>query len=75
MSNAHAAGPAQSCLETDPEFANGRGKLQAWSDLSEPTQLSALRSYFCRLVMDPNFVGLCKAVDLFWEKELLESRR
>jgi hypothetical protein len=26
------------------------------------------------LLFDPNFVSLCKTLDLFWEKELLDLR-
>lgn len=68
---AHEISSAESRLDADPHFANGLEKLASWSDLPDSTRLPALRSYFCRLVMDPNFVGLCKALDLFWEKELL----
>ncbi|KIX03728.1 uncharacterized protein Z518_07281 [Rhinocladiella mackenziei CBS 650.93] len=64
----------QSYLESDPQFANSRERLQSWSDMPAQTRNPALRSYFCCLLMDPNFISLCKAVDGFWERVLLEPR-
>lgn len=65
---------AHCILASDPQFANAHERLHAWSSLPEPTRNTAVNSYFCRLIMDPNFGKLCKTVDLFWEGVLLERR-
>ncbi|EXJ91297.1 hypothetical protein A1O1_04407 [Capronia coronata CBS 617.96] len=65
---------AQACLEADTEFAQGEQRLQAWTALPSATRVPALRSYFCRLIMDPGFPVLCKTLSSFWEREILERR-
>ncbi|KAL2438055.1 hypothetical protein ABEF95_006707 [Exophiala dermatitidis] len=59
-------------LESDPD--PGNEKLQAWSALPPATGIPLLRSYFCKLIMDPNFSALCKTLGSFWEREILERR-
>ncbi|KAL2428537.1 hypothetical protein ABEF91_008803 [Exophiala dermatitidis] len=59
-------------LETDPD--PGNEKLQAWSAMPPATGIPLLRSYFCKLIMDPNFSALCKTLGSFWEREILERR-
>jgi hypothetical protein len=61
-------------FEADPQLTQDMQKLQAWSDLPSATRVPGLRSYFCHLIMDPNFTGLCKTVGSFWEKEILQRR-
>lgn len=67
-------GNVQDCLEADPRFAQGSQKLHAWSNLPSAKRVPALRSYFCQLIMDPGFPALCKTLNSFWEKEILERR-
>ncbi|EXJ76380.1 uncharacterized protein A1O5_00888 [Cladophialophora psammophila CBS 110553] len=69
-------GLAQKCLSADPAFdlCSARSRLEAWLNLPEPTQATALRTYFCELIMTDGFSQLCKSVDLFWEGAILEGR-
>ena len=61
-------------LEADHWFANSTMSLQSWTDLPADVRHSALRSQMCRLIMDPNFVNLCKTMESMWERMLLEPR-
>ncbi|KIW99174.1 uncharacterized protein Z519_00837 [Cladophialophora bantiana CBS 173.52] len=69
-------GLAQKCLSADPAFdlCSARSRLEAWLSLPEPTQATALRTYFCELIMTDGFSQLCRSVDLFWEGAILEGR-
>ncbi|KIW80176.1 hypothetical protein Z517_06791 [Fonsecaea pedrosoi CBS 271.37] len=60
-------GLAQECLSADPAFdlSSAQSRLETWSRLPEPTQATALRSYFCDLIMTDGFAQLCKTVDVF----------
>ncbi|KIW29558.1 hypothetical protein, variant 2 [Cladophialophora immunda] len=67
---------AQQCLSADPAFdlSSAQSRLEAWIKLPEPTQATALRTYFCDLIMTEGFSQLCKSVELFWEGAILEGR-
>jgi len=61
-------------LDGDPNFANAMDKLHAWSEQPPSVRLQTLKSYFCRLIMQPDFLNLCKDIDGMWEGEILNAR-
>ena len=67
---------AQQCMTMDENFdlSNSKFRLEAWTKLPAPTQLTALNNYLCGLIMDDNFVELVKDMSLFWEGAILEGR-
>jgi hypothetical protein len=67
---------AQQCLVHDENFdlLNADSRLEAWNNLAAPTRLTALRSYFCELILKENFVDLVKNISSLWEGAILEGR-
>nr|KAK5442961.1 hypothetical protein LTR18_005638 [Exophiala xenobiotica] len=58
-----------------PDLAsNDLDKLQAWSRQPPAVRLPTLKSYFCRLIMQPEFLNLCKDLEGMWEGEILNAR-
>lgn len=70
----HLLSIAESFLEVNSQFTDANNRLEAWSALPKPLQTTSLRSYFCHLIVDENFVNLCKTLDLFWEGVILNRR-
>lgn len=67
---------AQQCMSLDENFdlANADSRLEAWANLPDHTKMTAMRSYFCELLMQDSFVELVKCVSGLWEGAILEGR-
>ncbi|KAK4948679.1 hypothetical protein LTR10_012683 [Elasticomyces elasticus] len=58
----------------DLGFASSFEKLHAWASQPDGVRSAALKSYFCRLVMDESFGRVCKLLDSLWETEIMKTR-
>ncbi|ETI19351.1 hypothetical protein G647_09183 [Cladophialophora carrionii CBS 160.54] len=67
---------AQQCMVHDENFdlLNADSRLEAWNNLAPPTRITALRSYFCGLILKEEFVDLVKSISSLWEGAILEGR-
>ncbi|KIV83461.1 hypothetical protein PV11_05483 [Exophiala sideris] len=58
----------------DFDFASSFEKLHAWASQPDDVRSAALKSYFCRLVMDESFGRVCKHLDSWWETAIMKTR-
>lgn len=61
-------------ISLDPRFTSADEQLRAWAESSEGVRIPAVKEVFCRAIMNPGFVDLCKAVSEMWETEILKSK-
>lgn len=61
-------------IALDPRFTSADEQLRAWAENSEAVCIPAVKEVFCRAIMNPDFVDLCKAVSGMWETEILKSK-
>lgn len=61
-------------ISMDPRFTSAEEQLKAWAEGSEAARIPAVKEVFCRAIINPEFVDLCKAVSGMWETEILKGK-
>ncbi|KAI1609715.1 hypothetical protein EDD36DRAFT_54949 [Exophiala viscosa] len=70
----HQVMPAPDGLHADADIAGEFQRLQAWANQPDGVRSAALKSYFCRLIMDESFGRVCKSLDSWWETEIMKGK-